>query len=258
MLRFGGANVQFRVLGPFQIVGERGIYTPTASKVRQVMALLVLRANHIVSLDAIIEELWGEKPPKSAITTAQTYIYQLRKRFPPPGSEESARGLLSTLAPGYLLRVEDAEVDAFVFSQLLDRARALYGGGQLGIAGRALNEALAMWSGPILANVACGPLLRSYAAHLEEERMTALELRVGVEMEMGRHRETIAELKTLTSQYPLNEWLHGQLILALSRSGRRGEALRSYQEVRTMLRSELGLDPSAELQEIHRTVLTAR
>ncbi|RBQ20083.1 transcriptional regulator [Spongiactinospora rosea] len=248
--------MKFNLLGQFELTIDGENSTPSAPKVRQVLALMTLRANQVVGLDAIIEELWEADPPRSAVTTAQTYVYQLRKTLSRLRPNKGADDVLFTRFPGYMLRADEDHIDARVFSGLLDRGRSLLAGGHVKEASRMLAEATGMWRGPVLANVVCGPLLRSYAANLEEQRTTALELRVAADMRLGRHRELIAELKSLIVSHPLNEWFHGQLIIALSKAGRRGEALHAYRDMRMILKSELGLDPSAELQGVHQMVLT--
>jgi SARP family transcriptional regulator, regulator of embCAB operon len=144
-----------------------------------------------------------------------------------------------------------------MFDHLVDEGRDRYESGELHRASEVLRDALSLWSGSALANVVCGPVLRSYATHLDERRITALELRISADMQLGRYRDLIAELKSLVATYPLNEWLHAQLIIALEKVGRRGEALRAYQDVRRLLNDELGIDPSADLQRIHHRVLSS-
>lgn len=249
--------MRFSVLGHFEVTHDDRIYTPSAPKVRQVLAVLALRATEVVSVDALIEELWGENPPKSAVTTAQTYIYQLRQAFREPDGNEAALCSISTRLPGYTLEIDREHIDASAFTHLLDEGRRLLEKDERDEACRVLHQALGLWSGPALGNVTCGPLLRRYATHLEESRITALELRIAADMRIGRHRELIPELRSLVSLHPFNEWLHAQLIISLYKAGRRGDALRAYQELARILNLELGLDPSADLQRIHRAVLAS-
>ncbi|MER7768362.1 AfsR/SARP family transcriptional regulator [Kitasatospora sp. NPDC096140] len=247
--------MDFKVLGPLEVSHLGCPRTPSPPKTRQLLALLLLRVNQVVSLDSIITELWDDRPPRSAVTTAQTYIYQLRKAFAAEVGEEAAGHMISTVLPGYVLRIDERQLDAPRFDRLVEDARLLNEDGEPLRAAGLLADALAMWRGPALSNVSCGPVLASYATHLEERRISALEARVRTDMELGRHRRLVAELQTLVSTYPFNEWFHTQLILALNRSGRRGDALNAYQRVRRLLGEELGLDPSAELQRVHQQVL---
>jgi DNA-binding SARP family transcriptional activator len=248
--------IQFKILGPLEVTSGDVVRTPTPPKVRRVLALLLLRANQVVSVDALIEELWGEEPPRSAVTTAQTYIYQLRRAF---GRREVTPGRpdwLITTAPGYLMYVNPEQVDAHAFQTLSWQGSQLLDGGRVADAAVVLRKALDLWRGPALANVLTGRLLESHAVHLEEARLRTLELRIMADAELGRHHELIGELRSLVAAHPLNEWFHGQLIAALSQSGRRSEALQAYQNLRRTLNDQLGLDPQPELQRLQRDVLT--
>ncbi|KOG19154.1 hypothetical protein ADK35_20515 [Streptomyces viridochromogenes] len=244
----------FRVLGPLEVVHHGASCTPTAPKVRSVLALLVLRANHVVDTGSIIEELWGENPPRSAVTTAQTYIYHLRRLFLRDVGKR-ADELFLTRPPGYTLRLAPGQLDLEEFEELTRRGRRLLSEKRLAEAVLVLRRALDLWRGPALANVSPGPLLESSIAHLEEQRIQVTQLRIEADMQLGHHHDLIAELRSLVARYPLNEWFHGKLILALSRAGRRGESLQAYQALRHILDRELGLAPSPELQSLQRDVL---
>lgn len=248
--------LQFQVLGPLEVFDGDRVCTPTPPKVSRVLALLLLRANQLVSMDSLIEELWGEEPPLSAVGTAQTYIYQLRKFLDPNGERSAHCEWLVTKAPGYMMRVAQEQLDATAFESLSWRGRDALERGEPELASRLLRRALGLWKGPSLANVRRGNLLEAHAVHLEEQRMRVLELRIHADAELGRHREMIGEMRSLVATHPLNEWFHGQLIVALSRSGRRGEALQAYQDLRRVLSNQLGLDPQPELQRLHQEVLT--
>jgi SARP family transcriptional regulator, regulator of embCAB operon len=248
--------LSFNILGAMEIVCCERVCVPTAPKVRNVLALLLVRANQLVDTDSIIRELWGEKPPRSAVTTTQTYICHLRKKFEQE-NDSGERGVsLDTVPPGYVLRVPRGHLDADRFAELTARGRSLLEEGRVAEAARLLRDALALWRGPALANVSVGALLSGHVAHLEETRIRALEMRIQADLALGRDRELIPELRALVATYPFNEWFHAQLIDALRRAGRRGEALQAYQHVRNVLNEELGLEPSADLQRLHRAVLT--
>lgn len=247
--------LQFQVLGPLEVLQDGRICTPTPPKVRRVLALLLLRANQVVPMDAIIEELWGEDPPLSAVGTAQTYIYQLRKALDQAAFDADGGEWLLTKPPGYLMRVSPQQIDAHEFEELTRRGRQMLDTGCYEQAGHLLRRALALQTGPCLANVRIGALLQSHAVHLEEQHMRTLELRIQADAELGRHRELVGEMRSLVTSHPLNEWFHGQLIVALNRCGRRGEALQAYQNLRAVLSDQLGLDPQPALQRLQREVL---
>jgi DNA-binding SARP family transcriptional activator len=247
---------KFMILGPMTIVSQDCDMAPIAPKLRQVLALLALNASQVVHIDLLIEELWGASPPRSAVTTAQTYIHQLRKialltRTDTPGS------LIVTKAPGYILRIDPKQVDMFVFQRRVWQARKSLDGGAVAEAAKLFRQALEMWRGPALADVTPGRILEAQIVTLEEQRLRALELRIQAELRLGLHRELIGELRALVTAHPLNEWFHGQLIAALSRAGRRNDALLAYQQLRTTLNGELGLEPSPELQRLQYEVLSS-
>jgi len=245
----------YRVLGSLQLRINGCEYTPQAAKVRQVLALYLLRSNQVVSLDTVIAELWGDCPPRTAVTTAQTYIYQLRKLIARHGDERLASETIRTTPPGYTITVTNEQLDCVQFEHMVEQGRALLLEGETSRAAALLRQSLRMWSGPALIGVEHGCWLQSHVAQLEEMRMLALELRLRAEMRLGYHRELIPELKSLVRTHPYHEWLHAQLMIALQRSGRRGDALSAYREVRRLLSAELGVEPSADLQRVHEKVL---
>ncbi|WP_166462540.1 AfsR/SARP family transcriptional regulator [Amycolatopsis acidicola] len=245
------------MLGAFQVeIDDKSCFTPDPPKERTVLALLALLVNRIASVDTIISEIWGNEPPKTSVATARTYIYHLRKifvkRLGAPGAE-----LLVTRIPGYLLRLPAEAIDANVFCDLVTKGRQLLDAGRPEDAAVTLREALGMWQGPALGNVPLGLTLSAYATFLEEERRRARELRITADMRLGRHRELISEIRSLVAGDPLNEWLSAQLMIALSRCGRRGEALGVYADLRNGMETQLGLDPSQALQRLHYQVLVA-
>ncbi|MGE5290340.1 MAG: AfsR/SARP family transcriptional regulator [Micromonosporaceae bacterium] len=248
---------RYSILGDLEVRKAGRMCTPTAPKVRQVLVLLLLRANRLVQVNAIIEELWGESPPKSALITAQTYIYQLRKLIKCEQLAPAGHDLLLTLPTGYRLQIDPAQLDACTFAELLGLGLHLLEDGQPQAASQRLHEALALWSGPAFANISRGPLLSRHAVHLEEQRLRALQLRIRADVQLCRERELIGELRSLVATYPLNEWFHGQLIGALHKAGRRDEAVKAYRRVSTVLSRELGIDPSPALQRLHQELLTA-
>ncbi|MCX5199468.1 AfsR/SARP family transcriptional regulator [Streptomyces sp. NBC_00249] len=239
-----------------EVLHENGHYTPTAPKARNTLALLLSRANQVVEIPALIDELWTDCPPRSAVTTAQTYIYQLRKMLCKAVGSESAGEILVTKAPGYSLRIGDGVIDAQVFEQRSAEGKRLLAAGRPEEASRRLQEALALWRGPALSDVNAGRILEAHVVQLEESRLGTLQLRIEADMKLRRFRELVPELRSLVATHPLNEWLHAQLITCLRYSGRRGEALQAYQSLRRVLDDELGLHPSLPLQRLEQYLLT--
>ncbi|TDC72037.1 helix-turn-helix domain-containing protein [Actinomadura sp. GC306] len=245
--------MEFRVLGSFEIMLAEENIAPTAPKPRQVAALLALRRNSVVRTSELIDELWEDDPPVSAMTTLQTYIYKLRKIFQRCGAGE----VLQTRPAGYMLAVPDEDVDLHWFEQAIKEGRAVLDRGDPVRAAEILADALAMWRGPALVDVLAGNLLSAYVARLEEVRFRALELRIETDLKVGRHLELIGELKSLVVRYPLHEGFHTSLMTALHHSGRRYEALDVYRTLRGNLVEQLGLEPGREARELHQSLLSA-
>lgn len=245
------------LLGALQILdGERDC-TPSAPKPRNLLVLLLLRANLVVHVQALIEELWGPNPPASAETTLQTYIYQLRKLLA-DRVNASSQAVLITKSRGYLLRIDPLQLDVVLFERLVQEGRAALQAGDPECASRIFCRALALWNGPALADVAAGPLLRAHVIALEERRVVALESRIEADLLMGRHRELVGELKSLVEVHEYHEWMHAQPMLALFHSGRRAEALEAFHSFRRKLDEELGLQPSSDLNRLQRELLGTR
>ncbi|WP_285622629.1 AfsR/SARP family transcriptional regulator [Actinoallomurus iriomotensis] len=246
--------MKFRLLGPFQLLHEEKELTPTAPKVRCVLALLVLRHNRVVQSGQLIRELWGDRPPVSAQPTLQTYIYKIRKML-----DESGQGpdvALLTRPYGYMLTSPPEDVDVYHFERLVDDGRSALSSDPVK-AVELLTQALDLWRGPAFADVATGELLSAQLTQLEERRLGALELKIEAKLQMGDHDTCISELKDLTATHPLREGFYAKLMLALYRSGRRSEALETYQRLRRTIINELGLEPSKPLREMQQAILSA-
>lgn len=241
------------VLGPLAVRADGVDRTPRGPKIRKVLALLAVRAGQVVSLRTFADELWENRPPRTAITTIRTHIYHLRRSL--AVATPDLADAVVTEPTGYRLAVDPRRVDATLFHRAVDRGRGLLAAGSFAEASGALHEALAMWQGSALADLTVGPVLARDVDHLDELRIDALELRIEADLALGGHRRLVAELRGLVAAHPLNEWFHARLIDALARSGRRGDALRAYLDLRHLLDRELGLEPSLELQQLQQDVL---
>jgi len=242
-----GRAVEFRMLGAIEVSLDGG--GPVAlggPKQRAVLAHLLLRANHLVPAEVLIDEVWGEEPPDTARNALQSYASHLRKALGPRRLEGSRAG--------YRLRVESSELDVARFQTLLRNARRLLPIDADAAVG-AFNHALDLWRGPAFGDLATDASLQVESARLEDLRLGALEDRIGAQLTLGQHAEVIGELETLTARHPLRERFWGQLMLALYRAGRQGEALAAYQRARELLADELGIDPSPELRALHERIL---
>jgi DNA-binding SARP family transcriptional activator len=252
--------MRFRILGPLELTGDpdpasTGSHTPGAPKLRTVLGTLVARAGSVVSVDALIDELWPDGPPRTALTTLHVYVSQIRKALT-AASPRQGRALLVTQRPGYLLRADAGDVDATVFEQLRALGRRALADGELARAADLLRRADALWRGPLLSGTPHGPLLRATAARLTEARLEVLELHVDAELRLGNHRAVLPELRALTTEHPLREEFHAQLLTALARTGRHAEALHAYARLRALLAEELGTEPGPRLRALHQRLLT--
>ncbi|MBG6090557.1 AfsR/SARP family transcriptional regulator [Actinomadura viridis] len=245
--------MEFRVLGPVEIVDGGANVVPTALKPRQVISLLILRRDSVVSTAELIDELWDGDPPANAVTTLQTYVYKLRQALSGRGSGD----VLVTRPGGYMLAASrNATVDLDRFEGGTAEGRALLEGGEPRRAAGVLRGALELWRGPALVDVAPGRLLTSYVTGLEELRSQALELRIQADLRLGRHRELVGELKSLVLTHTLHEHLHALLMIALDRSGRRHEALGVYRTLRENMIEQLGLEPGQDIRHLHQRLLS--
>ncbi|MEZ0069937.1 DNA-binding SARP family transcriptional activator [Streptacidiphilus sp. MAP12-20] len=251
--------MDIEVLGALSVrEGGRPIM-PTAPKPRQVLALLALHADHMIPVGTLIEELWGGAPPRSARTTLQTYILQLREQIGEALTQVSdrctAKDILVTLPGGYRLETRGGNIDYQEFERRAGAGyRAMDAEDYTGAA-RRLADALSLWTGMVLSDIQAGTQIDMEVKRLEEARLYALDQRIEADLRLGRHRELLAELTVLVNRYRMHESLHGQFMVALHRSGRRGEALNVYQRLRATLIEELGLEPSAALGRLQRSIL---
>lgn len=239
--------MEFRILGPLEVRDESGEVSLGGRKPRAVLAMLLLHPNEVVPADRLIDELWGDASPERATRAVRVNLSRLRKSLP--------RDVVATRPPGYVIRVEPEELDLHRFERLVDEGRSLLARGLAGDASTRLREALSLWRGPPLADFAYESFAQTAIARLEEIRLAALELRVDADLALGRHHELVGELEALVAEHPLRERLRSYLMTALYRSGRQAEALDAYQDARRALVDELGIEPSAALQELERAIL---
>ncbi|MGW7385784.1 BTAD domain-containing putative transcriptional regulator [Streptomyces sp. NPDC054794] len=249
--------MRFRILGPMEIEGSAGpgvSYTPRAAKLRVVLGALLVRSGEVVSVQALTDELWQDDPPRTAITTLQVYISQLRKQLN-TAEDGFGRETLVTRQPGYVLRLDPDQLDLTRFETLHASGRRALEAGDFAQASALQRQAIDLWRGPLLSDTPHGPTLDAAAVRLDEANVAALEQRIRADLELGRHRDLIAELQSVTTRYPLREEFHGHLMLALFRAGRQAEALRAFGQVRETLVEELAIEPGPALQRLHQRIL---
>ena len=225
--------MEFRILGPLEVVEDGQALDLGGQKQRALLAVLLLHRGEVVSVDRLIEALWPERPPATAAKALQVHVSQLRKSL--------GKARLTTKAPGYQLRVEPDELD-------IERCRRLVEEGRP-------REALALWRGSPLSEFAYEPFAHAEIARLEELKLATVEDRVGLDLASGRHAALVGELEALVADHPLRELFRAQLMLALYRSGRQAEALDVYQSGRSLLADELGLEPGEALKTLQKAIL---
>jgi DNA-binding SARP family transcriptional activator len=240
--------VDFRILGPVEVLAEGRPLAVAGARQRALLALLLLRGGEPVSRDQVIADLWGERPTDGAVKTVQAVVSRLRRAL---GGEASR---LVTGAGGYRLRVEPDELDLARFERLCEDGRRALATGRPERAAARLRAALEEWRGPPLADV-YEPFAAPEIARLEDLRAAAIEDRVEADLASGRGSELVGELETLVEREPLSERLRGQLMLALYRSGRQGEALDAYRDAVRTLDAELGLRPGPGLEQLQEAIL---
>jgi predicted ATPase/DNA-binding SARP family transcriptional activator len=240
--------MRFQILGPFEVYDEQGRELVVGGpKQRAVLAILLLQAGQTVATERLIDELWGESPPRSAANTVQVYVSNLRKAL--------GDGVLSTRPAGYQLERTAVELDAEEFGDLVTEARRALKAAEPGSAHRLLVRALGLWRGAALAEFAYEQFAQGEIARLEEARITASEDRSDALLAIGGDAGLVADLERLIRDHPLRERLRGQLMLALYRAGRQADALDAYREARERLVDELGIEPSEELRSLQAAML---
>jgi DNA-binding SARP family transcriptional activator len=239
--------VEFRILGPLEVRHEGRPVHIGGAKERALLAFLLLHAGEPVSVDRLIDELWGDTPPATARKSVQVRVAGLRR---------AVRGdVLLTRGDAYLVRLEPNQLDLHRFEQLLSDGSDVLAAGDPSAAVMTLHEALALWRGPALADFAYESFAQPAIARLDELRAHALELRTDAQLELGLHARVVAELEDFIAANPLRERLRGQLMLALYRDGRQAEALDVYRRTREEFVAELGIEPGPTIQKLQQAIL---
>jgi DNA-binding SARP family transcriptional activator len=245
--------VRFGVLGPVLVADEAGAEVPVVGgRLRVLLAALVVRANQVVPVDELAEIIWDGAPSAEGARTVRRYVVRLRRAL---GPVLAAR--IVTRAPGYACQAGADEVDLLLFEMLCRQGGEAVRAMAWPRAAELLGEALALWRGAPLADAGSRVLMDAHVPRLQQLRLQALEWRIEADLHLGRHDQVVPELAALASEHPLREHIHSQLMLALYRSGRRGEALAAYQDARRVLVTELGVEPAAALRVVHQQILAA-
>ncbi|MEO3973466.1 AfsR/SARP family transcriptional regulator [Streptomyces sp. CAU 1734] len=251
--------MKFAVLGPLSMTGGNGSPLPTAPKTRQLLALLLLHANSLVTLDTCVHELWGESSPRSAVQSVHTRVFQIRQALagdPSGRTTDESKRILETHHQGYSLQVEKGSLDLDVLETYRAEFRRAQSDKDDAEVSAVLRSALGLWRGKTLLDIQQGPSIRACAAGLDDLRATLLEQCIEAELRLGMHHRLLSELSALVSRHPVRENLHAQYMIALYRSGRTAESLQVYHRLHKTLAEELGIEPSHRIRQLQTAVLT--
>jgi DNA-binding SARP family transcriptional activator/tetratricopeptide (TPR) repeat protein len=244
-----GSRVEFGVLGPLRVLIDGAPVPVRAGRQRALLVTLLVHAGASVSVDELAEHLWGANPPARARGTLQTYVMRLRHLLGPAAP-------IRTVPDGYLIDVDEKTIDLARFEPLIEQGELDRAAGNLPAASAAFTAALGLWRGPAMVDVPSENLQRDVVPRLNERRLHAMERRVEVDLELGRHAALVGELTALTGEHPLRERFWAQLMVALYRSGRQADALAAYRKVENLLGEQLGIHPGEELRRVHGQVLS--
>lgn len=250
--------MQIHVLGPMTVFDEESEPVILPPKPRKLLALLAVNADRAISVNALMQELWGNNPPRTATATIQTYIGHVRRILAEALRTSVAvvsEEILITEGSSYVLSTSRVALDITEYELLAEEGTAAVERGEFDRGSDLLRRALALWRGPALVNVEAGELLSARIVHLDESLICVEEQRIYADLQRGAHRTLVPELTGLTARHPLHENFHRHLMLALYRSGRRAEALAVMRRLRTRLVEELGLEPSPFLIQLEQDIL---
>ncbi|MEX5634704.1 AfsR/SARP family transcriptional regulator [Parafrankia sp. FMc2] len=246
--------MRYEVLGPLRVLGKPGSPTIGARKVKILLSVLLIRADQLVTVDRLMEEIWDCEPPRRATAAVHVYVSQLRKFLLRPNVPGNPIG---TRPGGYQLMRGDDDIDLHDFQRLMQRGRTDARAGRHAEAVENFDAALRIGRGPVLADLRDSAMISAFVTWIDEMRLECVEARIDSALLLGQHRELVGQLYSLTAEHPQRESFHRQLMLALYRSERQADALRAYGRVRDILRGELGLDPGLPLRELHDAILAA-
>jgi DNA-binding SARP family transcriptional activator len=244
--------MNYEILGPIRVSGRPGVSAPRARKVETLLAILLAKANQVVTTEQLVVEIWGDHPPTRASDTLYVYVSQLRKLLRGSINEDSQ---VVTSPRGYSLIVLTDELDADRFSRLYQQGRTLHRDLSYGQAAETLREAVSLWRGPAFGGLIDTPAIHVHAMLLEDSRLECLELLMETELLVGRHREIVGTLSALTKEHILRETFCEYLMTALLRCNRRAEAVEVFAAARQRMIQQLGIEPGRAMRDLHQRIL---
>ncbi|MDG4763988.1 AfsR/SARP family transcriptional regulator [Solwaraspora sp. WMMD406] len=251
-------DLRYGVLGPLQVLRHWRQCAPTARLQRILLSLLLLNGNETLPVSRLVDGLWGERPPRSAVAALQMYVSAIRRFLEPTwtaAGDARQHPVLVTEPNGYMLRVTVGQVDLFRFRSLATAGRQLLSEGNCGQGAEMIRRSLDVWRGSVLSDVARTAAIERYAVRLEAERLALIQELIAAELCQGKRLELVGELTDLCVQHPLREAFHQQLMLVNYLSGSRAEALAVYQRARLRMVDEAGIEPGPGMRALHQIVL---
>ncbi|MGW7268230.1 AfsR/SARP family transcriptional regulator [Streptomyces sp. NPDC054842] len=245
--------LRYELLGRLRVARDGVDLTPDQPKLAKLLALLLIRAGETVPGEKLVAELWEHGPPRCAFASLRVYVSQLRKGLNGSGGASP----IITSSPGYILDLRGGTTDVQDFEACYNRGRERFGAADFQRASALLRQALSLWRGHVLDGIPRSLEIESFLAVQEEKRLNCTELSIDSALALGRHHEVIEDLKGLLVRHPLRETFHRQLMVALYRAGRQGDALGSYRNARRIIREELGVEPGPTLRLAHEAILRA-
>lgn len=247
--------MEFKILGPLEVIRNGAPVALQGLKQRVILVALVNSANDVVSVDLLVDWLWPWHIPPKSSAIIQAHVSRLRRALEPTREPWATPQMLLRRSPGYLLRVDPDQVDAMRFERLVAEGRAALERDRPNHATELLGTALALWRGRALADVALIDAAQASIARLNGLRLSATTMRIEADLQLGRHLALVPELECLLRDHPLDEWLNGQLMIALYRCGRQADALKVYDRMRNVLAEELAIDPAPSSQRLREAIL---
>jgi DNA-binding SARP family transcriptional activator len=248
--------VQYRILGRLEVRSQRGLVEVGPPKQRAVLVMLLLQANQVVSVDRLMDQLWGDAAPPQAISSLRAYVANLRRVLEPDRAAGSRPGVIVTRAPGYLLNADPSSIDAVGFESLALTGHQLLQEGRAGQAATVLLEAHRLWAGVPLAEFASEAFAEAEVTRWQELYRGVREDKIAADLALGGHAVVVAELESMLVEHPLRERLWAMLMTAQYRSGRQADALQAFQRARHVLATELGVDPGPQLRRLEADILS--
>jgi SARP family transcriptional regulator, regulator of embCAB operon len=251
--------LRYEILGPLRIVDDNGPHSIAAKKMQAALALMLILHDQVVSTERLIYEIWRDRPPRRSMAGIHVYVSHLRKLLARPSDQAECgnRNRIVTTSSGYMLRLGCDAVDFEDFRAGVEAGKEHYRAHRHQEAMASFDDALRLWRGTVLDEIREGPVVNGFVVRHEEMRLECIELLLSSALSLGKHREIVGYLYSLVQDHPLHEDFYQKLMFALYRSGRRADALRVYQSARDTLRSELGLEPSRPLRQLHQKILVA-